>query len=287
MCQAVVSQCVNVGRRLILIRRIILRCGVVHSASLLAEAHSGRQGHTRQALQKNRCNTHWPDAEAQTSKLRKQMQKKSCCKFQEHTKTENNCETSALWGPVVRLERHKRDACKRFCKLSQRWNEKLLFCCICFMSFSSFWDSHHISVCSRAEHCSPQWQCASLLLPLRHSWATACSSSWVVRSLARHCRKSFCGCISQAVINAHYFHTLETQATCLPCYRGSHTYSWWAEHPVEKVVSQLAQVEVDTYAVWLWPFFFLGEIYWCDYLKLHRDKIKDAVRLSKHANVLL
>lgn len=123
----------------------------------------------------------------------------------------------------------------KFDTLLERRDEKSFLCCICFTRLCC-WYLHRLGVCSHIYHCWPQWQCASLL-PLRQHRDAACSSrAGLSRQSARRCRKSFCGFVFQAAINAQYFHTSKTLATCPPCHqgKGSRTYSCWPAHPVKK-----------------------------------------------------
>lgn len=156
-------------------------------------------------------------------------------------------------------------------KLLERWDERSFICCrFCFYHF---------------------W------LPLLASVTALCQCqeaaciSWVGVShhCARRCRKSLCGFVSQAAINAQYFHTSETLATCPPRHqgKGSRTYSCWAVHLIEKAVSQQTRVEADTFALWIWPFFWERFSDMTVYNWHCIDKIKDLVRLPKHANVLV
>lgn len=150
---------------------------------------------------------------------------------------QNNCATAALWGPSSSWKTQEHNAWKGQSFEEVGWKVvpllNLLNAFICFGHFYHFCRDSAVPALGGSVQLSARL----------HS--------------ARRCRKSLCGFVSQDAINAKYFHTSETLATCPPHHqgKGSRTYSCWAVCPFEKAVSQQTRVEADTFAVRIWLFF--------------------------------
>lgn len=148
-CQAVASQCVNVGRWLILILRII--CGVASCTARVAclKATVADDVPCASAALAGTI------AKAQTCKPRKKMQEKKWRKCQQCTKGKKPLQGLSAVRPRSLLNDTSTMLGGKFDTLLERRDETSFLCCICFTRLCC-WHLHRLGVCSHIYHCWPQ-----------------------------------------------------------------------------------------------------------------------------------